>query len=110
MAEAAAKIAEEMLFPAAAAVDRADRVPVGHLDLLADAGFYDRAGDDLPEVVEILASGCLATTFVWIQHLSPLFTAGAALRGRRAGIAYAGLAPGSDLHVLGGRKLSWPPG
>ncbi|MEV6493908.1 acyl-CoA dehydrogenase [Actinoplanes sp. NPDC051633] len=109
MAEAAAKIAEEVLFPAAAAVDRSDRVPAGHLDLLADAGFYDRAGDDLPEVVEILASGCLATTFVWIQHLSPLFTAGAALRGRRAGIAYAGLAPGSDLHVQGGRLSGHVP-
>jgi hypothetical protein len=109
MVAAAAKIAEDVLFPSAAAVDRADRVPAGHLDLLADAGFYDYAGEDLPEVVEILASGCLATTFLWIQHLSPLFTAGERLRGRRAGIAYAGLAPGSDLHLRDGRLSGHVP-
>jgi hypothetical protein len=109
MVAAATKIAEDVLFPAAAAVDRADRVPAGHLDLLADAGFYDYAGEDLPAVVEILASGCLATTFVWIQHLSPLVTAGSAVRGRRAGIAYAGLAPGSDLHLHGGRLSGHVP-
>jgi hypothetical protein len=102
MIAAATRIAEDVLFPAAPAVDRADRVPAGHLDLLADAGFYDTTGEDLPEIVEILASGCLATTFVWVQHLSPLFTAREAVRGRRAGIAYAGLAPGSDLSLHGG--------
>lgn len=116
----ARRIADEVLFPQALRVDRADRVPAEHLDLLAKEGFYGVAAP--PEfgglgtedeasaaaIVEILASGCLATTFVWMQHhgavigatysdrpgvrdtwLAPLS------RGeRRAGIAYAAVRPG----------------
>lgn len=109
----ARRLADEVLFPAAMRVDTADRVPAGHLDLLAEHGFYALAGppslsglDGSPgEVVETLASGCLATAFVWIQHhgavravthsplsdtwLEPL------CRGRlRAGIALGALRPG----------------
>jgi hypothetical protein len=40
----AAQIADEVLFPAAMAVDRADRVPASHLDLLAARGLYGLAG------------------------------------------------------------------
>jgi alkylation response protein AidB-like acyl-CoA dehydrogenase len=127
----ARRIADEVLFPAAVVVDRAAAVPRSHLDALAGAGLYGVAGPaeaggtdlDLPTfgaVIEALASGCLATAFVWIQHhglvraLSrvppdtpppPGVPAGAAeLRAtwlaplcraeRRAGIALAGLLPG----------------
>jgi alkylation response protein AidB-like acyl-CoA dehydrogenase len=134
--EQAAQIADEVLFPAAMAIDGADRVPAGHLDLLASAGLYGMAGP--PEqgglgvgprtacdIIEILAGGCLATTFVWAQHhravrgvagapgdhgdrlraawLGPL------CRGaRRAGIALGGGLPGALLlakQVTGGYRL-----
>lgn len=76
----ARRIADEVLFPAALDVDRADRVPQAHLELLAEHGFYGLAAPeelstlDLPDypavsrVVEILAGGCLTTAFVWAQH------------------------------------------
>lgn len=75
----ARRIAEEVLFPAALEVDAGDRVPGSHLALLAERGFYgmadpEEAGLDLPDrasalrLLEILASGCLTTTFVWMQH------------------------------------------
>src|SRR4051812_38042993 len=118
--DVARQIADDVLFPAAMAVDSADVVPVEHLDALAGAGFFgafappDVGGLGLPfpdvlTVIEILAGGCLATTFIWIQHfgllaamlnentpphlrdewLEPL------CRGeRRAGVALAGLLPG----------------
>jgi len=114
------RIAEEVLFPAAMATDAADMVPVSHFDALAAAGLYGIFGPvqagglglDLPggcAVVEVLAGGCLATTFVWIQHFGLLRALGAddaparlrdtwlgpACRGElRAGIALAGLLPG----------------
>jgi alkylation response protein AidB-like acyl-CoA dehydrogenase len=76
--EVARRVAEEVLFPAAPAVDRADAVPVAHLDALAEAGLYGVAGPveaggaelGLPAfcaVVEALAGGCLTTAFVWVQ-------------------------------------------
>jgi alkylation response protein AidB-like acyl-CoA dehydrogenase len=75
----AASVADGVLFPAAMEVDAADGVPVAHLDALAAAGLYGLAGpssaggDDASlatfcNVIEILAGGCLATTFVWLQH------------------------------------------
>lgn len=76
----ARRVADEVLFPDAVKVDEADRVPTSHLDLLAEEGFYglaapeDMATLDMPDfpsvlrLVEILAGGCLTTTFVWIQH------------------------------------------
>jgi alkylation response protein AidB-like acyl-CoA dehydrogenase len=127
MADAAAmrrraeQIAEEVLFPAAMSVDRADRIPASHLDLLAKEGFYGVAAPpelgglgmaDLTEVaylLETLASGCLATAFVWLQHHSCVRAAAASTqpgvterwlgplaRGeRRGGVALAGLRPGA---------------
>lgn len=82
--ETARNFADELLFPSAIATDADDLVPQSHLDALADAGFYGLAGPagygglaaDFPticEVVETLASGCLTTTFVWAQHLGPVF-------------------------------------
>src|SRR5580698_2185200 len=73
------RLADEMLFPAAMRVDGLDALPAGHLDALAAAGLYGAPvpredgglGLDLSgicAVAEELASGCLATAFVWIQH------------------------------------------
>lgn len=118
----AAQIAEEVLFAAALSVDTAEQIPRGHLDLLAERGFYGLAAPPsyggLPEqtggpdtfgaVVETLAGGCLATAFVWLQHhgavgaVTSSSTPGLRdtwleplARGRiRAGLAIAGLRPG----------------
>jgi hypothetical protein len=98
-------LAQDVLLPAAEAVDRADRVPAGHFDRLAEAGLYGVPGEDLPAVVEALASGCLTTAFVWLQHHGAAYGAagsprpgvrerwlGPLTRGeRRGGIALAGL-------------------
>ena len=76
-------IAERLLFPTALETDVSDHVPQTHLDALADAGLYGLVGPaeygglgaDLPafcSVVEALAGGCLSTTFVWIQHHTPV--------------------------------------
>lgn len=103
----------------AAAVDAADTVPEEHLRGLADAGLYGifapaeagglGLGPEVPLVIEVLASGCLASTFVWLQHLrllGAMLDAGtpAALREAllpavvsgevRGGVALTGLLPG----------------
>lgn len=122
---ATGRLADEVLFPAALAVDRADAVPAGHLDALAAAGLYGLQGPPshgghgldgpaMRAVVELLAGGCLATTFVWIQHHRLVRSladprAPAALRDqwlaplcageRRAGIALGGLLPGAGLRA-----------
>ncbi|HEY2552669.1 MAG TPA: acyl-CoA dehydrogenase family protein [Streptosporangiaceae bacterium] len=70
---AAARIADEVLFPAAALIDAGEPIPAAHLGLLASEGFYGLAGPaeagglDLPfqqacRVIEIMAGGCLAPT------------------------------------------------
>ena len=63
----------------AEAVDAADTVPEEHLRGLADAGLYGifapvevgglGLGAEVGLVIEELASACLASTFVWLQHL-----------------------------------------
>jgi alkylation response protein AidB-like acyl-CoA dehydrogenase len=76
---AARAVADEVLFPDAMRVDTLDAVPAAHFDALAAEGLYGASvpardgglGLDLPvlcRVVEELAGGCLATTFVWLQH------------------------------------------
>ncbi|HEY5116759.1 MAG TPA: acyl-CoA dehydrogenase family protein [Nakamurella sp.] len=118
--ETARRIADDTLFPAAAAVDGADRAPSAHLGLLAAEGFYGIAAapenggvglhrfDVVADVVASFAGGCLATTFIWIQHLGPLIAVGTIgapgirdrwlgplARGeRRSGVAMAGVRPG----------------
>jgi alkylation response protein AidB-like acyl-CoA dehydrogenase len=120
---AARGLAEDVLFPEAMRVDGLDVLPVAHLDALAAAGLYGapvpvRAGGlglDLRAtcaVTEELASGCLTTTFVWLQHRGLAMTLAAqgtpaALRDRwlgpaclgqvRGGIALGGLIPGPPL-------------
>ena len=118
----AREIAEDVLFPAALATDASDLLPVSHLDLLAREGFYgiagpvDAGGSNLDpttttSVVEALASGCLTTAFVWLQHRNPVRAVAASdapglrdawlaalCRGeRRAGIALAGNRPGPPI-------------
>lgn len=75
LVERAREIAEDLLFPSAMSVDAAERVPASHLDLLAAEGFYDLAvigSPEAPRISEAFAGGCLATTFVWLQHQSAL--------------------------------------
>src|SRR5690349_4354478 len=94
----AQRIADDVLFPAAMAVERADRIPAAHLDLLADEGFYGIAAPVeyggvgpagapiVGDVIAALAGGCLTTAFVWLQHLAPLMAvAGVAGERERAG-------------------------
>jgi alkylation response protein AidB-like acyl-CoA dehydrogenase len=128
-----ARIADEELFPTAATVDAADALPRERLDLLADAGLYGLAGPrtagglepDFPTmlgVIEALAGGDLATTFVWLQHHGPVRALaaddappalrdaelGALCRGeRRAGIALPGLHPGPSVLVAEPRPGGW---
>lgn len=118
----ARQVADEVLFPSAMDVDAADRIPAGHFDALAAAGLYGLAGParaggsdaDLStfcSAIEIMSGGCLATTFVWLQHHSTVRALAASqnsgLRGRwleplcrgarRAGIALGGARPGPPL-------------
>ena len=120
--ERAREIAEEVLFPAALDADASDLLPRRNLDVLAHDGLYGIAGPaetggldlDLPTsymVVEALASGCLTTAFVWLQHRNPVRAVAASatpgLRDawlaplcsgeRRAGIALAGNRPGTAI-------------
>jgi alkylation response protein AidB-like acyl-CoA dehydrogenase len=119
IADRARDIAERLLFPSALETDASDAVPRSHLDALAEAGLYGAVGPqkygglgaDLPRfcaTVEALAGGCLSTTFVWIQHHTPVRTIAAseneALQREwlprlcsgetRAGIALGGLRAG----------------
>ena len=130
----AQEFTDAVLFPSAMDVDSADIIPAANLDALAAAGLYGIAGPaeagglnadlaTLCRVIEIMAGGCLTTTFVWLQHhgavraiaatdnnllrsrwLSPL------CRGeRRTGIALGGARPGPPLlrakRVSGGYLL-----
>ena len=117
----AREIAEDLLFPRASETDAAELVPRENLDALAAAGLYGLTGpravggldadfETYLGVIDALASGCLATTFIWLQHpgvVRAVAGANAALRDRylapmcrgetRAGIALGGLiahAPG----------------
>lgn len=111
----AQRIADDVLFPAAPSTDAVATVPVELLDALAAAGLYGLEGADFPavcSVVEALSSGCLTTTFVWVQHLGavraaassenaamsdwlPLLRAGE----RRAGLALGGAPAGEPALV-----------
>jgi alkylation response protein AidB-like acyl-CoA dehydrogenase len=119
----ARRIADDMLFPDAMRVDGLDMLPGAHLSALAAEGLYGapappEAGglgldlSGLCAVIEELASGCLATAFVWLQHFGLLRTLAAShtpsvLRDRwlesacqgktRGGLALAGLIPGPPL-------------
>ncbi len=79
--QTAQDLADRLLFPTALETDAAALVPRSHLDALAEAGLFalsgppEYGGVDTPtlcSVIEALAGGCLATTFVWIQHNTPV--------------------------------------
>jgi alkylation response protein AidB-like acyl-CoA dehydrogenase len=123
LVEQAQRLAEDVLFPAALATDAANTVPVELLDALADAGMYGLEGADFPtvcRVVETLASGCLTTAFVWVQHLGavraaassdnptmrewlPLLSSGE----RRAGLALGGALRGEPTLVADEVDEGW---
>ncbi len=127
----AQEIAESILFPAALETDRSDLLPVSNLDALADAGLYGLFGpsavggleSDLQSagaVVEALASGCLTTALVWLQHhgiVGSLLFGPDELRDqwmadlcdgtRRSGIVFAGLLPGPSSLIARPIESGW---
>ncbi len=79
MVDRAARIADEVLSPAADEVDRTGTIPDGHFSRLAEAGFYGLVAPpefggagveftDFLTIIETLAVGCVTTTFTWLQH------------------------------------------
>jgi len=129
----AEEIAETVFFPAALDVDRSDTIPKSHLDRLAEEGFYGLAGPPeyggltasqlapFSRIVETLASGCLATTFVWLQHHGAVRATAASDRpgireqwtpalcrgDRRAGVVQAALRPGPSSLRAHARHDGW---
>lgn len=129
----ATRLAEDVLFPAALETDRSELVAAGLLDQLAAAGLYGLAGppeagglgadpETFTTVAEVLASGCLTTTFVFMQHHGAVRTIAAfspaelrrewlepLCRGeRRSGVAFAGLRrPGPPLLVARRTRSGW---
>jgi alkylation response protein AidB-like acyl-CoA dehydrogenase len=105
----AAALADDVLQPAAAEVDASGMIPPSHFAALAGAGLYGLALAEpaaLPAVTEVLAGGCLATTFTWMQHHGPVRTlaalgdprlAEATSGGLRCGVALAGAVPDPPL-------------
>ncbi|MFI1916883.1 acyl-CoA dehydrogenase [Nocardia sp. NPDC020380] len=107
---AAETLVDEVLEPGTAEVDRVGRIPDTAFDTMAERGFYGFAltegmtPDVLIDTAATVISGCLATGFVWAQHLGALrsvaFAENAALRDRylepmragqfRCGVSYAG--------------------
>jgi alkylation response protein AidB-like acyl-CoA dehydrogenase len=83
----AKRIADDVFFPAAIAVEQSGQVPESHFALLAENGFYGLAAPDelttldLPDypavkrVVELFAGSCLSTAFVWVQHHGAMMAA-----------------------------------
>lgn len=77
--DAAAQIADTVLFPDAQVIDRADIVPRARFAALAEAGLFGIAGpaelgylDLVPQVarrvIATVGGGCGATFFSWVQH------------------------------------------
>ncbi|MBB5918403.1 hypothetical protein BJY24_007315 [Nocardia transvalensis] len=107
---AARQVVEEVLDPRAGEVDRTGVIPPGNFDALAERGFYGfvlsegMTPDALIDTAATVLGGCLATGFVWAQHLGALravaFGDNAELRDRllpemregryRCGVSYAG--------------------
>jgi alkylation response protein AidB-like acyl-CoA dehydrogenase len=118
--QVATELAEDLLFPAALDTDACGRIPRTHLDQIAEAGLYGLFGPVSSgglaadqsvgrAVLEVMASGCLSTTFVWMPHHGAVRAVAASatpgLRERwlepmcrgqcRAGFAVSGILPGS---------------
>jgi alkylation response protein AidB-like acyl-CoA dehydrogenase len=120
----AQRLADEVLFPAAVATDVSDVVPGELLDALAEAGLYgivapQEAGGMSADfgtvcaVLEALASGCMTTAFLWMQHIGLVRAVASSddqeLRARwlkplasgeiRAGLALGGALPKPSLRA-----------
>ena len=129
LVDAAATLADTVLFPGALAVDESSLLPVERLDALAAAGLYglgvaDCTAAEAFTVVELVSSGDLTTSFVWQQHHSAVravAAAGGPLARRRlealatgeqrAGVAFAHLRrPGPPMlraeRIPGGWRLT----
>ena len=129
--ETAQRLADEVLFPAALSTDASDTLPFELLDVLADQGLYGIVGPewaggadaellDFCAAIEALASGCLTTTFVWVQHHGAVRVASQteneAVRdwlptlcrgGWRAGLALGGAVPGEPRLVATEVEGGW---
>lgn len=109
-AREAEAVVREVLDGSAADVDRTGSIPESHFEALAERGLYGfvlsegMSPDILIDTAATIIGGCLATGFVWAQHLGALrtvaFADNAELRteylpllrdGRyRCGVSYAG--------------------
>ncbi|MEM7338991.1 MAG: acyl-CoA dehydrogenase family protein [Actinomycetota bacterium] len=83
--QAAQRLVDEVLWPAAISVDRSEQIPASHLAAIADAGLlglaapvsaggagFDQAA--IQAVLRIVGSGCGATAFAYAQHHGTLST------------------------------------
>ncbi|WP_300612178.1 acyl-CoA dehydrogenase family protein, partial [Trebonia sp.] len=112
----AQRIADEVLFPAALATDASDVLPRELLDALADAGLYGVAAPEEAgglnadfgtacAVQEALASGCMTTAFVWVQHTGLVHAVAASDRAELRDRWLAPLASGAIRGGLGSGGL-----
>ncbi|MDG2120246.1 MAG: acyl-CoA/acyl-ACP dehydrogenase [Actinomycetota bacterium] len=125
-------VSDHELFPRAIQADISGLVPSQQLDILKSVGLYGLfspshvggAGVDIAtqhQVVEILASGCLTTTFCWVQH-GGASKAAASSEGpmkdqwadrlasgeARGGVAFAHLVrPGAPTLVAENKSTGW---
>jgi len=113
----ARQLADDLLFPEAMPVEGLDALPAAHLDALAAEGLYGASvpvqsgglGLDLGAacaVTEELASGCLTTTFVWLQHRGLSMTLAA--EGTPAALRDQWLGPAGRGQVRGGLGAGRP--
>jgi alkylation response protein AidB-like acyl-CoA dehydrogenase len=103
--EEARRFADEVLFPVALSTDASDVVPRELLDGMASAGLYGVGVDadfaTTCTVLEELASGCLTTAFLWMQHVGLVHTLAASGPAEAAGRWLAPLAAGEIRAGLG---------
>ena len=118
LVDRAREVAETVLYPAALDVDGTGVIPDSHWRNIAEAGLYGIAAPastsgrnlefaEIIEILEVMASGCLATTFTWIQHhgllaalsasaniaLSDEFLGDLSAGRMKGGVAFAGAVP-----------------
>lgn len=109
--ERARSLADDLLRPAAAQVDRT-RVPRSHLNALGAAGLLGMSGppelgglarEQAREVVELVSGACASTWFVMTQHLTPVAMLTAS---SNAGLKERLLAPMCRGEVLSGVAIA----
>ncbi len=123
--ERARQLADDVLFPNALCADAAGTVPHEQLQQMADAGFYGIStycdAATIANIIEMFASGCLTTTFVWTQHLGATLAANTsdgpvkaeladelASGKKRGGVAFAHmLRPGTPMTTTEPTDAGW---